>query len=203
MSNYSQLTSFTPKDSLPTGNPSKVIQGAEFDGEFNAISVAIASKADTSTVSALSSTVSALDTEVDGKQATLVSGTNIKTVNSTSLLGSGDLAVGDVLIATAQTLTAPKRGTITTDNDLSFDLNVTNNFTCTTSGSGTLTFTNITAGQSGFILLVNASNHTISAAATTKVSSTLLTRISASGTYLLSYFSNGTNVYVVSSEAFT
>lgn len=109
---------------------------------------------------------------------------------------------GDVLIGTAQTLTAPKRGTVTTDNDLSFDLNVTNNFACTTSGSGTLTFTNITAGQSGFILLTNASNHAISATATTKVSSTLLTRISASGTYLLSYFSDGTNVYVVASEAF-
>lgn len=109
---------------------------------------------------------------------------------------------GDVLIGTAQTLTAPKRGTVTTDNDLSFDLNVTNNFACTTSGSGTLTFTNIAAGQSGFILLTNASNHTISAAATTKVSSTLLTRISASGVFLLSYFSNGTNVYVVASEAF-
>ena len=32
----------------------------------------------------------------NNKQAALVSGTNIKTVNSTSLLGSGDLAVGTV-----------------------------------------------------------------------------------------------------------
>jgi cytoskeletal protein CcmA (bactofilin family) len=32
----------------------------------------------------------------NGKQASLVSGTNIKTVNSTSLLGSGNLAVGTV-----------------------------------------------------------------------------------------------------------
>ena len=30
-----------------------------------------------------------------GKQATLVSGTNIKTINSTSLLGSGDITVGE------------------------------------------------------------------------------------------------------------
>src|SRR6185369_6575304 len=33
------------------------------------------------------------NTDLSGKQATLVSGTNIKTVNSTSLLGSGDVAV--------------------------------------------------------------------------------------------------------------
>lgn len=111
---------------------------------------------------------------------------------------------GDVLIGTAQTLTAPKRGTVTVDNDLSFDMAITNNFACTTAGSGTLTFTNIAAGagQSGFIKLVNASNHTISAAATTKVSSTLLARVSVSGTFLLSYFSDGTNVYVVASEVF-
>jgi len=36
---------------------------------------------------------SATQTALDAKQATLVSGTNIKTVNSTSLLGSGDIAI--------------------------------------------------------------------------------------------------------------
>lgn len=35
----------------------------------------------------------------NAKQAALVSGTNIKTVNSTTLLGSGDLAVQDVLVS--------------------------------------------------------------------------------------------------------
>jgi hypothetical protein len=39
------------------------------------------------------------------KQDTLVSGTNIKTVNSTSLLGSGNLAVGDVTLTGTETLT--------------------------------------------------------------------------------------------------
>ena len=93
------------------------------------------------------------------------------------------------------------RGTVTTDNDLSFDMNVTNNFKCTPTGNGALTFTNITAGQSGFVLLVNGSNYTISAAATTKVAAGALSTISATGTYLLSYFSDGTNVYVVNSAA--
>ena len=101
----------------------------------------------------------------------------------------------------AQTYTASQRGTVTTDNDGSFDLNATNNFKCTLSGSATLTFTNITAGQSGFILLINGSNYTVSAHANTKVSATALATISATGTYLLSYFSDGTNVYVVNSGA--
>lgn len=37
--------------------------------------------------------ISYVDSGLSGKQATLVSGTNIKTVNSTSLLGSGDIVV--------------------------------------------------------------------------------------------------------------
>lgn len=39
------------------------------------------------------SEVTGLDTALSGKQDTLVSGTNIKTVNGTTLLGSGDLVV--------------------------------------------------------------------------------------------------------------
>jgi hypothetical protein len=41
----------------------------------------------------LNGVTSAIQTQIDGKQATLVSGTNIKTINSTSLLGSGDIAI--------------------------------------------------------------------------------------------------------------
>jgi len=103
---------------------------------------------------------------------------------------------------TADTLTAPFRGTITTDNDLSFDQNVTNNFQCTPSGAGALTFTNHTAGQSGFILLINSGGHAISAHTNTKINATDLTAISVAGTYTLSYFDNGTNAYVSVSRSF-
>ena len=40
-----------------------------------------------------------IETEIGGKQATLVSGTNIKTINSSSLLGSGDVAVQETLVS--------------------------------------------------------------------------------------------------------
>ena len=102
---------------------------------------------------------------------------------------------------TVQTYTASQRGTVTTDNDGSFDMSATNNFKCTPTGSFTLTFTNITAGQSGFVLLDNSAAGTVSAHANTKVSATALATISAAGVYLLSYFSDGTNVYVVNSGA--
>jgi len=90
----------------------------------------------------------------------------------------------------------------TTDNDLSFDLSATNNFACTPSGTGTLTFTNHTAGQSGNILLDNSGGHAISLAATTKGDANLATTISTAGVYWLSYYDNGTNTYVVTSAAF-
>jgi len=100
-----------------------------------------------------------------------------------------------------QTFTLSQRGTVTTDNDGSFDMNVTNNFKCTPTATFALTFTNITAGQSGYVLLVNTGGYTVTAAATTKVNTTFLTTVTAAGTYLLSYFSNGTNVYVTTGGA--
>lgn len=100
-----------------------------------------------------------------------------------------------------QTFSVPQRGTITTDNDGSFDLNATNNFKCTTAGALALTFTNIPSGQSGNILFINGGNHAITAHANTKVTSSLLAIISVTGTYLLGYFSDGTNVYVAGTSA--
>lgn len=41
----------------------------------------------------VSGVTSAIQTQLNAKQATLVSGTNIKTINSTSLLGSGDISI--------------------------------------------------------------------------------------------------------------
>jgi len=120
----------------------------------------------------------------------LVIGTDVQAYNANNAVTN-----------TAQTFTVSQRGTVTTDNDLSFDMSVTNNFKCTPTATGALTFTNITAGQSGYVLLVNSGGYAITAAATTKVGATFLSTVSAAGTYLVSYFSDGTNVYVTASGA--
>ena len=113
-----------------------------------------------------------------------------------------DAFLGLADLDTAQTFTKSQRGTITTDNDLSLDLSATNNFKCTPSGAGALTFTNHTSGQSGNILLDNSGGHAISLAATTKGDANLATTISTAGTYWLSYYDDGTNAYVVTSAVF-
>lgn len=145
-------------------------------------------------------------TSLTSNNTTTLNGTTIPA--SKTLLVSTDIGVSvqayDADTAktdVAQTFTTSQRGTVTTDNDGSFDMAVTNNFKCTPTGNITLTFTNITAGQSGFVLLINGSNYVVSASATTKVSATALSTLSATGTYLLSYFSDGTNVFVVNSGA--
>ena len=46
MSNYTKATNFASKDTLPVGDANKKVKGSEIDTEFNAISDAIATKAD-------------------------------------------------------------------------------------------------------------------------------------------------------------
>lgn len=46
MSNYVKSTNFASKDSLASGNPLKIVKGAEIDTEFNNIATAVATKAD-------------------------------------------------------------------------------------------------------------------------------------------------------------
>jgi hypothetical protein len=46
VSNYVKATNFATKDALLTGNPAKIIKGTEIDDEFNAIAVAVSTKAD-------------------------------------------------------------------------------------------------------------------------------------------------------------
>ena len=105
-------------------------------------------------------------------------------------------------IANDQTWTGSQRGYITIDADLSFDQNAGNNFSCTPTATGTLTFSNHTAGQSGYVLLDNSGGHAITAAGTTKINATDLATISVAGTYLISYFDDGTNAYLTVSAAY-
>lgn len=140
----------------------------------------------------------------------LQSADNLIGLSTSTALQKGDGATGLTAAtagtdygapATASTWSASQRGTVTTDNDGSFDMTVTNNFKCTLAGTATLTFTNITAGQSGYVLLVNTSGYAVSAASTTKVNTTFLTTVSTAGTYLVSYFTDGTNVYCTTGGA--
>ena len=80
----------------------------------------------------------------------------------------------DTAITTAdQSWTGSQRATLVVDNDGSFDMNLGQNFKCTPAGGLTLTFTNFTDGQSGFIILVNSGGHAIARHSDTIADATL------------------------------
>lgn len=180
MAHLKDLQAGTSGDTIPVASGGTGATTAS--GARTALSAA--SSGANSDITSLTGLTTALSVAQGGTGATTLAGANIAVTNASS------------------TFTASQRGTITTDNDLSFDQNATNNFSCTPSSGGTLTFTNHTAGQSGYVLLDNSAGVAITAHATTKITADDLTTISTAGTYLISYFDNGTNAYCTVSASY-
>ena len=94
--------------------------------------------------------------------------------------------------------------TITAENDATYDLAVGNNFTTTTPGDVTLTFSNVAAGESGCIKFVNDSNRSVSADTAVAINASVLTSLSTTGTYFLTYYvtaASGANTILVGATA--
>lgn len=87
MSNYTKSTNFAIKDSLVTTDPAKIIKGTDIDNEYNAISNAIASKADVNSP-ALTGTPTA-PTATAGSNTTQLATTAFVRGELTSYLPSG------------------------------------------------------------------------------------------------------------------
>jgi hypothetical protein len=143
MASYTKATDFAAKDALLSGDPAKIIKGTEIDTEFNAISVAVSTKADTvsptftgtplaptavagtnTTQLATTAFVTAADVAERTATATLTS----KTINLTSntltgtvaqfntALSDGDFAtIAGTETLTNKTLTSPVLTTPTVD----------------------------------------------------------------------------------------
>jgi len=73
MSSYTKSTDFAVKDSLSTGNPSKLVKGTEINTEFDAIQAAVNSKADKASP-AFTGTVTAVNLTVSGTFTATVDG---------------------------------------------------------------------------------------------------------------------------------
>lgn len=71
MSNYTKTVDFAAKDSLPSGNPGKIVKGTEINTEFANIATAVATKANTASPT-FTGTVTAATVNVTG---TLTAGT--------------------------------------------------------------------------------------------------------------------------------
>ena len=107
-----------------------------------------------------------------------------------------------VALASDQSWSGSQRGTPQTITEGTLiDLDTGNNFLWTPSGADELSFANETTGQSGFIKLINPSAYVITKGSEVKASATFLADVTAAGTYLVTYFCDGTDVYVSASAA--
>jgi len=109
--------------------------------------------------------------------------------------------VGDAVLSADQSWSGSQRGTPQTVTNGTFDLDTGNNFLYTPAAADVLEFSNETTGQSGFIKLINPSAYVITLGSEVKAVSTFATDVTTAGTYLVTYFSDGTNVYVSASAS--
>lgn len=91
MSNYVKSTNFAIKDGLVTTDPAKIIKGTEIDNEYNAISNAIASKADVNSP-ALTGTPTA-PTATVGSNTTQLATTSFVTTAVASAFPTGGIVL--------------------------------------------------------------------------------------------------------------
>jgi len=111
-------------------------------------------------------------------------------------------ATGEITIGTGSVSTGVTRGApITITQGTLIDLDTGNNFLWTPAAADELSFANETTGQSGFIKVINPSAYVITLGSEVKAVSTFATDVTTAGTYLVTYFSDGTNVYVSASAS--
>jgi len=113
---------------------------------------------------------------------------------------SGKAVVESVALTEDQNWSGSQRGTPSIVTDGTLDLNTANNFQYTPAASpDTLEFSNETIGQTGFIQVINASGHTIALGSEVRKGASW--DVSTAGTYLVTYYCDGTLVWLSASEA--
>jgi len=128
MSNYTQSTDFSQKDGLASGDPAKLILGADFDTEFGLISTAIASKLDTPSTESAKAAIAlpgavGFSASPSGDQGSVTTGTGIKVLFATESYDYGsDFA--------SSTFTAPASGTYLFTTTVQTLTSITDGLTC-------------------------------------------------------------------------
>jgi len=135
MTNYTKSTNFATKDTLTSGDPLKIVKGTEINTEFDAISTAIATKADTASPT-FTGTVTIPTLSVSGT-STL---TGVTTLTAQPILSS--------LTASKPVFTDVSKGLVSTGT-LGADqggTGVANNAAMTVTGSGNFAYTRTLTG---------------------------------------------------------
>lgn len=97
MSNYTKLTAYDTKDALSTGDPLKRVKGTELDDEFDAIAVAIATKANSASPTFTGTPVA----------PTAAVGTNTTQLATTAFVLANGVPAGSILMWSGAIATIP------------------------------------------------------------------------------------------------
>ena len=94
MSNYTKTTNFSTKDSLPSGDPNKIVKGAEINTEFDNIATAVATKSNLESP-AFTGTVTIPTADINGGaiDGTTIGGATAAPVTSTTLTANTSLNI--------------------------------------------------------------------------------------------------------------
>ncbi len=130
--NYTPLTDFLTKDTLPKEDPDKVILGADFDAEFNAISTAFSGAAPTNNPTFTGTAT------FDGVTVNTVTIGGLVTAGSLDI--GGNATVGGTLDVTSNTTVG---GTLDVTSNATFGGNVAVAGTITADGSQVPTFEDV------------------------------------------------------------
>jgi hypothetical protein len=172
MSNYSKSTNFATKDTLSTGNPSKIVKGTELDAEFNAIVTAIASKLDNTN-----------GTNVSVVQIVSVPSDATFTTTSGTYVSTGHTATITPSSASSKILVILSANLAQTSTNL-------NTYLTITTGSGT---TNLAGGgNSSFADVLSSAGNTYTNIAVNYLHSPATT---SATTYRVDILTTGTGVY--------
>ena len=184
MANYTQSTNFATKDSLPSGDPLKIVKGTEINTEFNNIAVAIATKADllSPTITSPTLVTPALGTPTSGNLANTTGLPIIAGTTGTLSVARGGTGVttstgtGNVVLSNSPTLVTPALGTpasgvLTNVTGLPIDGGTTGTLPVARGGTGVTTSTgtgnNVLSASPTFTGTVVAPTPALSAAGTT------------------------------------
>lgn len=186
MSNYAQTTFFGPKDSLNSGDPTKVIHGTQVDTELANVAAAIASKYDASSIAGItlpfgngavnapsitfnSETTTgfyrpAADTigiSINGTEVASIAATVLTLLGSTSLVVGGSATVGGTLGVTGAVTGGTYNGqTISSAASLTGTLSVAGALNVLAGGSSIKGGLTIGTPASGVALVINGATNT-------------------------------------------
>ena len=106
MSNYTKSTNFATKDSLPSGDPLKIVKGTEINTEFDNIATAIATKYDSSFTIPITSGGTGATTASAARTALgVVIGTNVQAWDADLDTWAGKTAPSGTVVGTTDTQT--------------------------------------------------------------------------------------------------